>query len=388
MPDLPITSTAPNANPLNLSAPAPKQDAQGTQDSKSADGQSFASALHQQIKAPPKDEKPAAKPGKQDAATAETQADTEAPSATTAPDALAALMPMLPAPTTATTPSQDSAGQGQSDVQPQGQSTAELAAALLAAAGSRTPAATAPSSKTVQSADQASMVADRDASPPSSGIQIPAIAAGPAIVASEATAESKAAALATSATPNGAVQPSSDFQALLEAGRNAQMAQQPATSGSAKATSVSTLSNTVGSPAWTQEIGDRVVWMANQKDSRAELVLNPPQLGRIEVSVTMNGDQATANFVSANSSVREALENALPRLREVLADAGIQLGQAQVGADTSSQWARQDETRHNAGGSSRSDADDTITTGVTSGSGSLSGTAWLRQGNGLVDAFA
>ena len=128
--------------------------------------------------------------------------------------------------------------------------------------------------------------------------------------------------------------------------------------------------------------------MANQQNSRADLVLNPPQLGRVEISLTVNGDQATANFVSASPEVRDALNQAMPHLREVLAGAGIQLGQAQVGADSSSQWSNQQETRHNGGSSSRTAADGTSTTVSSLSAGTIAGSMRLRQGNGLVDAFA
>ena len=90
----------------------------------------------------------------------------------------------------------------------------------------------------------------------------------------------------------------------------------------------------IGGRQWESAIGNSLVLMTGAHQQRAELVLTPPQLGRIEVSLSMTGDQANAVFVSANPAVREALENAMPRLREILADAGVTLGQAQVGAES------------------------------------------------------
>ena len=57
-------------------------------------------------------------------------------------------------------------------------------------------------------------------------------------------------------------------------------------------------------------------------------------MGKIEVSINLNGDQASAAFSAANPAAREALQDALPRLREILAQAGIQLGEANVNAGT------------------------------------------------------
>lgn len=53
------------------------------------------------------------------------------------------------------------------------------------------------------------------------------------------------------------------------------------------------------SPAWPEEVGHRVSWMVGQHESQAELTLTPPQLGKIEVSITISGDQTSAQFVTA-----------------------------------------------------------------------------------------
>lgn len=91
-----------------------------------------------------------------------------------------------------------------------------------------------------------------------------------------------------------------------------------------------------GTPEWHKEVGNNLVWMSDQGMHSAELVLTPDHLGRIEISISINNDQASANFVSANPAVREALEEALPRLREMFANSGISLGQANVSSDSPS----------------------------------------------------
>lgn len=104
----------------------------------------------------------------------------------------------------------------------------------------------------------------------------------------------------------------------------------------------------VGSQHWETAVGNSLVIMSGARQDRAELVLTPPQLGRIEVSISVKGDEATAIFVSANPAVREALESALPRLREVLAEAGIALGQTHVGAESQGQSAGERQNGDNA----------------------------------------
>lgn len=106
----------------------------------------------------------------------------------------------------------------------------------------------------------------------------------------------------------------------------------------------------VGHPNWSNEVGDKMTWMVTQQKQSADLVLNPPQLGRIEVSLTVNGDQASATFTSPNAAVRDMLENSLPRLREILAGSGLNLGQADVGAQSFAQQQQlaQDNQRADA----------------------------------------
>lgn len=87
-----------------------------------------------------------------------------------------------------------------------------------------------------------------------------------------------------------------------------------------------------GQPGWPDEMGQKLTWMTSNNRQQAELILNPPQLGRIEVTLTLDGPQASASFTSPHAAVREALENSMARLREVLADAGVTLGQTHVGS--------------------------------------------------------
>ncbi len=82
--------------------------------------------------------------------------------------------------------------------------------------------------------------------------------------------------------------------------------------------------------AFAAELSDKLVWLAGRQGQWAALSLNPPHLGNVEVRLTLTGGEASAQFFSAQPAVRDALEAALPRLRELMAGAGIQLGDAQV----------------------------------------------------------
>lgn len=134
-----------------------------------------------------------------------------------------------------------------------------------------------------------------------------------------------------------------------------------------------------GSTGWPEEVGNRVNWMVGHDESHAELTLTPPQLGKVEISITISGEQTTAQFVAATPAARELIEQSLPRLREILEQSGINLGQTDVG--TSSQPGSSGEGRRgSARGSAGGDAEGSMT--------NTTATPWLRRAEGLVDTFA
>lgn len=135
----------------------------------------------------------------------------------------------------------------------------------------------------------------------------------------------------------------------------------------------------VGNAAWGQALGEKIVWMASGKQHSASLTLNPPNLGPLHIVLNVSSDQATANFFAAQPEVRQAIEAALPRLREMMGEAGIQLGQANVSADTPSQNPASGEqaprtSPHLSGGAEADEPAVVIPA--------------PRMGRGLVDTFA
>ncbi|MEK7302741.1 MAG: flagellar hook-length control protein FliK, partial [Pseudomonadota bacterium] len=87
-------------------------------------------------------------------------------------------------------------------------------------------------------------------------------------------------------------------------------------------------------------------WMTTQQHQVAEIRLNPAHLGPVEVMLSITQDQATAQFLSPHLAVREAIEAALPRLKEMMAENGIQLGNVMVGADSFQQENKQQHAHH------------------------------------------
>ena len=147
------------------------------------------------------------------------------------------------------------------------------------------------------------------------------------------------AQLAATAKAGSAVSDASIKEAPADLSRLAAQLQPGALQQAAAAVAVPAdkLTGRVGTPAWDQQLGQKVVWMAAGGDQSATLTLNPPDLGPVQVVLTVTNDQADAAFMSAQPEVRQALEAAMPRLREMMSEAGIAFGSATVSAGTPEQ---------------------------------------------------
>ena len=128
----------------------------------------------------------------------------------------------------------------------------------------------------------------------------------------------------------------------------------------------------VGSAEWGKALGQQVVHMTTAGHQVAELQLNPPGLGPLKVTLSLNDNQMQAMFVSAHAAVRTAVEQALPQLRATLAESGISLGNTSVGAESQQQtaFANQQSSQTNRspyspGARQESDSTEPLATGPT-----------------------
>ena len=103
----------------------------------------------------------------------------------------------------------------------------------------------------------------------------------------------------------------------------------------------SVISVPVGQTGWDQAFSQRVTWIATHDQQSARIELNPPNLGPLEVRISLQHDQASAVFSSPHGAVREAIEAALPKLREMLAESGLTMGSVNVSAQFSQQQQQQ-----------------------------------------------
>lgn len=125
-----------------------------------------------------------------------------------------------------------------------------------------------------------------------------------------------------------------------------------ATAQAAEAAASNQLQARVGTNAWEQQLGQKVVWMVAGGDQSASLTLNPPDLGPLQIVLNVSNDQASVSFMAAEPETRQAIEDAMPKLRETMSEAGIELGNTSVSTGTQDQrqaFAEQAEARAAAG---------------------------------------
>ena len=126
---------------------------------------------------------------------------------------------------------------------------------------------------------------------------------------------------------------------------------------------------------------EQVAWMSREGVHQARLQLDPPHLGRVDVWLDLEGGDAKLHLGAQQSQVREALEAVLPRLRDALAQQGMDLTDASV-SDSGQDQPSADAGHGDAAGSSTeftedaaaNDRDDTRLHSL--------------QQSGIVDAYA
>ena len=85
--------------------------------------------------------------------------------------------------------------------------------------------------------------------------------------------------------------------------------------------------------------------MMSKNLKNLDIRLDPPELGQLKIRMTMNNDIANVHFTVTNQQARDVIEQTLPRLREMLAQQGMQLADSSV----QQQSTGQGQDRYNSG---------------------------------------
>lgn len=96
-------------------------------------------------------------------------------------------------------------------------------------------------------------------------------------------------------------------------------------------------------PEGQTQFAEKIRWIVNARNSFAEIRLDPPELGSVQVKVNMAGEAAAVSFVVQSQQARDALDQALPKLRDMLSQQGIELGQSSVQQDHQQQQGEQQQ---------------------------------------------
>lgn len=134
----------------------------------------------------------------------------------------------------------------------------------------------------------------------------------------------------------------------------------------------------LGDAQWGAALGARLVWSVTHGTHSASIALNPPELGPVNVNLVLNEVEARVSFQSQQLAVRDAIEAALPRLRELFADGGLTLREVDIGAGDARSDARREPARE---GDQHARAHDRPESGSSEPSP-------VRLSDGLVDTFA
>ncbi|MCV6615786.1 MAG: flagellar hook-length control protein FliK [Cellvibrionaceae bacterium] len=102
---------------------------------------------------------------------------------------------------------------------------------------------------------------------------------------------------------------------------------------------------------WSAEVAEKVAWFSARNISTAQIRLDPPELGSLQIKIQLNQEQAQVSFSSPHASVREALDQTSVRLRELFEQQGLDLLDVNVGSEQSEGFEGEE------GGSMFADAD-------------------------------
>ncbi|WP_061033693.1 flagellar hook-length control protein FliK [Vibrio splendidus] len=94
-----------------------------------------------------------------------------------------------------------------------------------------------------------------------------------------------------------------------------------------------------------EQVAEKVQMMMSKNLKNLDIRLDPPELGQMKIRMTMNNDVANVHFTVNSQQARDVIEQTLPRLREMLAQQGMQLADSSVQQQSSGQG----QDRYNSG---------------------------------------
>jgi flagellar hook-length control protein FliK len=147
------------------------------------------------------------------------------------------------------------------------------------------------------------------------------------------------------------------------------------------------ITQSIRSNEWDQALGNKIIWMTQDGIQTAQLDLNPPDLGPLQIVLNISDAYIDASFVSSHLEVRNAVEASMPKLKEMMENTGLSLSGFNVSAENSSkqQFEQQKEALHRLnqmGENRRENTERSVITDITNTRSTPKSTL------GQVDTFA
>ncbi|QJD58829.1 hypothetical protein HG264_07850 [Pseudomonas sp. gcc21] len=163
---------------------------------------------------------------------------------------------------------------------------------------------------------------------------------------------------------------------------------QPALTARPVNAAAQTLGVPFGQHSWSEAAVEKVMWMSSQNLRSVEIMLDPAELGPLEIHIQNRGQEHQVQFVSQNPSVREALEAQMFRLREMFSQQGMDQVNVSVSDGSAGQQSGREAQAGTSGQGSRQGQGGSAE--ITSQSDSLLTTAEAARVSAerLVDYYA
>ncbi len=129
---------------------------------------------------------------------------------------------------------------------------------------------------------------------------------------------------------------------------------------------------------FSESVKEKVLFAINQKLQRIDIQLDPPELGNVHVRVNLQNEVAAVNFIVQQQQTKDSLEQHMDKLKDMLADSGVDLGDANV---------EQEQKGNDSDNNSKGQFNSNESTEVISNNNIITG-AWAKDSPAGVDFYA
>lgn len=138
-----------------------------------------------------------------------------------------------------------------------------------------------------------------------------------------------------------------------------------------------------GAAATPQAFTDQLIWSVKQGIQQVELRLQPEKFGRVDVHMRVENDQVQIQVITSTAGGREVVEASIGRLRDMLAEQGLNLAQADISDGSATSDPRSSGTGATARQATGTDGGDANSADSDGGTAANANTR-----KGLLDTFA